>query len=421
MKKFSKILSVLLIFAIAVTAAAGCSFRSTGSGGGNGSGMTAERQTVVFNSEEAGERTLYSNYAQAYEAVKRTSVAIIMSTAEGTSAGSGVIVDMQYESGANNKDVYIVTCHHVVESGGDITLYLPDEDCRYDNEDYIFEGYIGGDITGENAVSLIGGDKTSDIAVIKLDLSKPAVSGNQLSADNIEKAQVPDDESYSLSVAEEVFAVGNPTGELPGSFSAGYISYLDRVVSVEDIGDMHLMQIDVTSNHGNSGGGLYNLYGELVGITNAGNDDYQQINFAIPYENTYSEEDNGFVRIAEELLSTYTGTNYGFVEGHREALGFTVVQQGTNSSYVVIAAVTEGSQAYTNGLQVGDNIRQIAVNGGTSQSVSSVSDVSRIIENLNMGDSVTITGDRRSGSYPWSTDFTVTLTVKQFRFCDTGK
>ncbi len=422
MKKFSKILSVLLIFAIAVTAAAGCSFRSTGSGGGNGSGMTAERQTVVFNTEEEGERTLYSNYAQAYEAVKRTSVAIIMSTAEGTSAGSGVIVDVQYESGANNKDVYIVTCHHVVESGGDITLYLPDENCRYDNEDYIFEGYIGGDITGENAVSLIGGDKTSDIAVIKLDLSKPALSGTRLSADNIVKAQVPTEEGYSLSVAEEVFAIGNPTGELPGSFSAGYISYLDRVVSVADIGDMHLVQIDVTSNHGNSGGGLYNLYGELVGITNAGNDDYQQINFAIPFESVSAEENNGFVRIAEELLSTYTGANYGFVEGHRESFGFTVLE--SNGS-VGVAAITAGSQAESAGLKVGDIITGIAQNGGTKISVSSVADVSGVIERLVFGDTVTIYGERQKSSFPWGgssyEDFSVTLTARQYRFCDTGK
>lgn len=421
MKRVIRIVSAMLMAAIFFATLAGCTFRIAVNNN-NGLTFSAEKQTVVFNDAAGDERTKFDSFMEAYNAVKRTSVAIEMSTTAGKTAGSGVIIDMQYEN-PNNKDVFIVTCHHVIESRGDITLYLPDENCRYDNNDYIFEGYIGGDITGERAVSLIGGDKNSDIAVIRLDLSKKAVSGKILSYENIEKAKIPA-ENYSLSVAEEVFSVGNPTGGLPGSFSGGYVSYLDRVTSVEDIGNMNLLQINLASNPGNSGGGLYNMYGELVGITNAGNTNYEQINFAIPFESSLAKEDNGFVCIAKELTATYTGTNYGYVEGHREKFGFTVTQSGNSESdyYVSIAAVNEGSLAEKAGLCKGDIITGVAVNGGTEKNVSKVSEVSEIIEGLAIGDKLTVNYSRQ-GNRPWNgyTKGTATLTACQFRFCNTDK
>ena len=423
MKKMSKLLALIMLAVMVAVAAVGCTFISTDRTSGNPTNITVEKQSVVFNTVSEDERTLMS-LQEAYRKVYRTSVAIEVVSETVAGAGSGVIIDMNYKNETNENIVYIITCHHVIEDGGDVYVYLPDENCRYDNEDYMFTGKIGGAITDEYAVSLIGGDKSTDIAILKLDLSKRAVSGNKLSADKIVKAKVPA-EGYSLSVAEEVFAVGNPTGKLPGSFSAGYVSYLDRVASVEDIGEITLMQISVPINPGNSGGGLYNLYGELVGITNAGNTDYEQVNYAIPFETIYNETDTGYVRIAEELLGTYTGSNYGFVAGNKEQYGFTVVQGEDNSGkYVYVAAVTEGSQAYTAGLKVNDIVTSVIVNGGET-AISEVSQMTEKITSLNIGDTITIKGMRTKSvaGFPprYETEsFSVTLEARQFLFCDTG-
>lgn len=414
MNKLIKTLSVAFMAVLIAFSAVGCSSFIKSD---VGDGTYGEVRAVIFKSDETDNSSRAEmSIADAYEAVAKTSVAIIVTTDSGSAAGSGVIVDMDYQDGADESAVYIVTCHHVISSKGNVTVTLPDDDISYGNADYIFTGKIGSD--NSQAISLIGGDQITDIAVLKLNLDKPAKSGNKLSADKIVKAKVPSD-SYEIKTAASVFAVGNPTGELPGTFSAGYVSKSERTVSVSEVGEMSLMQIDVSTNHGNSGGGLYNLYGELIGITNAGNDDYDQINFAIPFKNSAN---TGFVRIAGELLGTYTSDNYGYVEGNKEKFGFTSVQKtDTNGdSYVYVGSVTEGSLAYKGGLLANDVITKMSVNDGKiNKSVTTVSEVTEIMNSLKVGDRVTISGTRIIG---WrQTTFSVTLTAKQFRFCNTGK
>ena len=411
-----KVLKSCALFAV-VVALALCAFGCTSfirqpntSGGENG---TTVVKTVVFNSYNSYGESNELSLKEAYAAVARTAVAIEVKTSSGTSAGSGVIVDMSYEENADESAAYIVTCHHVISSKGDITVYLPDEEVLYENDDYTFTGTIGEE---SGAITLIGGDQSSDVAVLKLNLDKAAVSGNKLSADKIVKAKVPS-AGYKLSVMDEVFAIGNPTGALPGTASVGYISYLKRSVNVDGVGEMQLLQIDVSTNQGNSGGGLYNLYGELIGITNAGNTDYDQINFAIPYKSSdNSEEDCGFVKSASELLGTYTGDNYGFIAGNKEKFGFTAVQitDTTGESYVEIGAITSGSQADKMGIKVNDVIVKL-----NDKTVSTVAEVTEIMQSLKIGDSVTLTVSRVSG-YRAHTK-TVTLVATQFRFCNTGR
>lgn len=413
MNKLIKTLSVAFMAVLIAFSAVGCSSFIKSD---VGDGTYGEVRTVTFKSDETDNSRAEMSIADAYEAVAKTSVAIIVTTDSGSAAGSGVIVDMDYQDGADESAVYIVTCHHVISSKGNVTVMLPDDDISYNNGDYIFTGKIGSD--NSQAISLIGGDQSTDIAVLKLNLDKPAKSGNKLSADKIVKAKVPSD-SYEIKTAASVFAVGNPTGELPGTFSAGYVSKSERTVSVNEVGEMSLMQIDVSTNHGNSGGGLYNLYGELIGITNAGNDDYDQINFAIPFKNSAN---TGFVRIAGELLGTYTSDNYGYVEGNKEKFGFTVAQKTDSygDSYVYIADIDEGGLADKAKLFENDVITKMSVNDGKiNKSVTTVSEVTEIMSSLKVGDRVTISGTRITG---WrQTTFSVTLTAKQFRFCNTGK
>lgn len=145
-----------------------------------------------------------------------------------TSAASGsgfVITD----------DGYIITNYHVIENSDSITVSF------YDGTAYTAE--------------LIGYDESNDIAVLKVDAEglTPVVIGN----------------SDSLNVGDSVIAIGNPLGELTFSLTSGAVSALNREVTLSNSMTMDLIQTDCAINSGNSGGALFNLYGEVIGVTNA--------------------------------------------------------------------------------------------------------------------------------------------------------
>lgn len=252
-------------------------------------------------------------------------------------AGSGVVLTT---SG------YIVTNYHVVEGATSVNVTL------HDGSEYtaVVKGY----------------DEASDIAVIKVDAEglKPAVLGN----------------SSVLAVGEQIVIIGNPLGELGGSVSTGIISALARDVYVEDR-PMTLLQTDAAVNPGNSGGGMFNLYGELVGIVNAKSegDAIDNIGFAIPLDDVKS--------VIESLMSV------GYVPG-RPYLGFETVyidnafsamQYRVTSFGVYVLNVREGSNADKAGIENGDMI--ISING---EAVGSDADITGMINEMNAGDTVTV-------------------------------
>ena len=348
----------------------------------------------------------------AVKAVDRTSVAIISQK----SSGSGVFLDIT--NGDDNNYVYILTCFHVISEATSFEVYIPDENCDYTNKDFIFEGKIGNVIYNDVAVTLVGGDKDSDLALLKLDITKPAKSGNVLSLDKIVKAKGPS-EGYESQKGETVFAIGNPTGSLPGSVASGEISYLERKNEfISGVGNMDLMQISVTTNHGSSGGGLYNLYGELIGITNAGSDSYTAINYAIPYKLTNG---NGYLSIVTELLGTSTATNYGYIIGRREKFGFTssLMQKNSGETYIAVSEVEKDSQAEKVGLTVGDVILSVTLPDGTTETTINNDQLTSALGKVKIGEYVTINCAREDWRGQLS-EFNVKLYSKQFRFCDTG-
>ena len=140
-------------------------------------------------------------------------------------AGSGVII---------SSDGLIITNNHVVSGANTIKVTLKDG-TQYD-------------------AKLIGTDPDSDIAVIKIE------------ATGLPCALVGD--SDKLEVGDEVVAVGNPLGELGGTVTNGIISALSRDVNIDGT-EMSLIQTNAAVNPGNSGGGLFNMYGGLIGIVNA--------------------------------------------------------------------------------------------------------------------------------------------------------
>lgn len=253
-----------------------------------------------------------------------------------TGAGSGVII---------SEDGYIVTCAHVVSGSNAVKVKLAD----------------GTDYTA----TVVGSDTRSDVAVIKIN------------ANNLPSATLGN--SSDLVVGEVAIAIGNPL-QLGGTVTRGIISSLSRTVTVNKQ-TMTLLQTDAAINPGNSGGGLFNAYGELIGIVNAkaAEEGVDGLGFAIPIDTAKP--------IIESLISD------GYVTG-RPGLGITAItitsaqeaqQYGLPRLGVYIYSVNEGSGAAKGGLKAGDYIVSI---DGTA--VSTVDDISNILEKHEIGDTVSV-------------------------------
>jgi len=255
-------------------------------------------------------------------------------------AGSGVIF---------TADGYIITNAHVVEGAQQITVKLNDG-------------------TTYNA-TLVGADSQSDIAVIKIDATglTPAVLGD----------------SDTIAIGETAIAVGNPSN-LGVTSTDGIISALNRSVTVEG-NTMNLIQTSAAISPGNSGGGLFNSRGELIGIVNAKNADEnaEGLGFAIPINTVKS--------VAQDLIEN------GYVTG-RPALGITVVsitdaqtamQYGVSTLGAYVQSVSEGSGAANAGMKVGDRI----VSVGT-KTVTTATDVTNALQDYAAGDTVQVQVDR---------------------------
>ena len=446
MKKILRKAIVLVLAIITCLSVSACSIVQLDGSNSNGNVVYQDSkqlaQAVTFNSSQLPTYNVNDAMIEAVARVDRASVAIGMKKANGTASNaSGTIIDVKVDTNvSDDNSIYILTCQHVINDKGTITVYIPDDNCEYYMEDYTFMGTIGNSIYtnttiktedyGEvdNAVFLVGGDVESDIAVIRIDLNKRAVSGNKLSMNKIQKVTI--NENATVRKGETVFAIGNPTGELPGSVCSGIISYPIRQVDL-DIGTMQLMQIDATINPGNSGGGLFNLKGELIAVTNAGNTGYEAINYAIPMVvDQAAEIDNGFVNIAKQLIGTCTDSNYGYISGRKEKFGLTVTQESdSQGDFIYVSAFTADSQASKSGLKINDIITKAKVtrNGAVieqNDAITKLEHFTKVVSNTEIGDVLSITIDRYINSgirKVFSSTETFTMTVNQYHFCNTGK
>ena len=225
-------------------------------------------------------------------------------------AGSGVIY---------SEDGYIITNNHVIDGANSINVTL------YDGT--------------QCDASLVATDEQTDIAVIKIDKKglTPVTIGTM---DN-------------LSVGDLAVAIGNPLGTLSGTATEGIISALEREITLEGK-SMTLIQTSASINPGNSGGGLFDQYGNLIGIVVAksSGSDVEGLGFAIPCDKV--------AKVAKSLVEN------GYVEG-RPAAGINIVdltspqlamQNGVSITGVYIQSVT-GENAKKAGLKAGDLIYYI--------------------------------------------------------------
>lgn len=253
-------------------------------------------------------------------------------------AGSGVII---------SEDGTIVTNNHVIEDAHNIKVQLQN------GEEY--------------PARFIGSDPYTDVGVIKID------------APNLQPAILGD--SDTLSVGDFCIAIGNPMGTLGGTVTDGIISALDRHVTIDDV-TMTLLQMSAAVSPGNSGGGLFNAQGELIGIVNAKSSeaDTEGLGFSIPI--------NTAAKVAEQLITE------GSVTG-RPALGITATEissetqaaeAGVDTVGVYVSSVSSGGAADRAGLRKGDRIA--AVNDET---ITTLAELTEMIQKHEVGDTLNLT------------------------------
>lgn len=339
----------------------------TGSSGGSRSSSTStilqgDRPTSAINVSKI-DTSKEMTAAEVYAANVNSTVGITTSITTNywgyqttaAASGSGFIL---------TADGYILTNYHVIENSNSVKVTM------YDGTSY--------------DATIVGYDESNDIAVLKIDATglTPVVLGD----------------SDELNVGDSVVAIGNPLGELTFSLTSGAVSALNREVTLSSNVTMDLIQTDCAINSGNSGGALFNLYGEVIGITNAkysssgssGEASIDNIGFAIPLDQVRSIFEsiitNGYI------VKPYIGVTVSDVSAESQSYG---LPQGA-----AVRSVTENGPAAEAGLQENDIIT--AANGET---ITSSNDLVKLVKAASAGDTLELTVYRQGQT------LTLTLTV----------
>lgn len=272
------------------------------------------------------------------------------------SAGSGFII---------TADGYVVTNYHVVEDASSVTVQT------YDGKEY--------------PATIVGyEDTTCDVALLKID------------ATGLPTIAVGD--SDKVATGEQVCAIGNPLGELTNTLTVGYISAIGREINTDGT-PINMLQTDAAINAGNSGGPLFDMDGNVIGITTAkysgsvsGGTTVEGLGFAIPI--------NDVMKLIDDL------TQYGYVTG-RPYLGVTVgdaTEYDTNlPAGAYVSEVLDGYAAKQAGIQPGD-----VIVGLENKVVNSRANLSDALAAYKAGDTVTVT-IYRGGRY---LELTLTLSER---------
>ena len=260
---------------------------------------------------------------------------------EGASSGSGFIL---------TQDGYVVTNCHVVEGATSVSIITHD----------------GTEIPAK----VVGYDDNNDVAVLKAEAEglTPVTLGS----------------SDDLIIGDMVIAIGNPLGELTSTQTVGYVSGKGREVATGELTTISMIQTDAAINPGNSGGPLFNMAGEVVGITTAkysgttsSGASIEGIGFAIPI--------NDVLSMIDDLVE------YGYVTGAYLGVSVQNTDETAAAMYnlpsgAYVYSVVEGGSADRAGVQSKDII--IDLGGHT---VTNVTTLTRALRNFKAGDTTTIT------------------------------
>jgi serine protease Do len=230
------------------------------------------------------------------------------------SLGSGVIVDAKG---------YIVTNRHVVEKADRIRVRLQDDPPGVQHD-----------------AKVIGEDQETDLAVIKIEMTRPVPVAKMGNSD-------------SMEVGDWVLAIGSPFGQV-GTVTAGIVSAKGRDI-VPGRQFQTFIQTDAAINPGNSGGPLVNLEGEVIGINTAilsETNAYAGVGFSLP-SNTVVQVYNQLIGPEHRVARGSIGIMFDAVENPA------ITRVYGNGSGVTISSVVAGSPADQAGLKVGDTITTV--------------------------------------------------------------
>ncbi len=271
-------------------------------------------------------------YAKCVNSVVAISARISTNQGVSASSGSGFII---------SADGYIVSNYHVVEGATSLTV------TTHSGEQY--------------SASVVGYDDSNDFALLKAEAEglTPVTLGS----------------SQDLIVGDQVAAIGNPLGELSATLTVGYVSGKDRTITTDGT-VISMIQTDAAINPGNSGGPLFNMKGEVVGITTAkysgttsSGASIEGIGFAIPIDDVES-------KITEIRENGYVSTPYMGVE----------VTNQFDGMGVYIASVEPDGAAAAAGIKVGDLIIKMG-----DKEVKTLASLTPAINAYKVGDTVTVT------------------------------
>ena len=291
-------------------------------------------------------------------------------TQEEVASGSGIIV------GKTDDELLIVSNNHVVESADTLTVTF---------------------IDGSEAQAQVKGlDSDMDLAVI-------AVSLNDLSDDTKNAITVATlGSSDDLKLGEPVIAIGNALG-YGQSVTNGIVSALNREITLENGSTGTFIQTNAAINPGNSGGALLNMNGEVIGINSnkIGGTAVEGMGYAIPITSAspiiadlmerqtrtkVAEDEVGYIGISLQEVTSQISQMYNMPEG------------------IYVVSVEEGSAAANAGIMKGDIITKF-----DGSSISSYSDLQKMLQYYAAGDSVTITVQRPQNGEYVSVELNLTL------------
>ena len=253
-----------------------------------------------------------------------------------TSSGTGFCV---------SDNGYIVTNYHVVENAQELTV------TDYNGKEY--------------KAKLVGSEPSNDFAVIKIDAATVPVKIG---------------DSADLKVGDDIMVIGNALGELSYTYTDGIVSHLSRLVTVESGRTINMFQTNAAINNGNSGGPVYDINGEVVGIASAkyASDKIEGLGFCIPIDDV------------KEMITDII--IFGYVKG-KPFLGITVqtVTSAMASRHSIptgcyIVALDKESPCYEAGIRSGDVITKLG-----NKTVSSADDMAEYLSGKTAGDKCNIT------------------------------
>lgn len=298
----------------------------------NDNSQTTEEYNSTFdytlNFGTSGGATTPGDLSSVVAQIMPATLTIKGSNSTGSGTGSGYIVEKAkvYNSSDDllRYEFVALTNHHVIEGFNESSISV--------------EFFIDGIENVNHSVQVIGADYVMDVAVLRIIVPTTSLSQTEISAldinpvswvtnettkptinsiEDLNNINVSDD---CLKLAESVFVVGNPLGVLGGSVSTGIVSAKGRELNVEGV-DCVLNQLTATINRGNSGGGVFNYNGELVGMVKAKatGEGVEGLGFAIPVDHVFK------TYVALRKTENRTANQFGYIEG-RKTIGVTFSQ-----------------------------------------------------------------------------------------------